>query len=562
MSLGAALTRIAAAALAAASFVGAGPLAAQGGPTESAEPPEADRRRTAVTVIQPYVEASQVLNYSLDSGDALTYTALAAGIDASIRRRRVEGSLSYRYERRIAWEDDLADNDIHSGLARVGVEVVPRTLQVSAGALATRVRGDSLSPIFGFDTIDDPSVSEVYAAYAGPDFTKRVGALDVAASYRVGYVEVDNKMFAGLPQLPNSTLLDRYDRSTSHNATASVGMGPGELPFGWTVGGGYVREDVDRLDQEFEAAYVRGDIVVPVSPSLALTAGVGYEDISSSQQDILRDAAGRPLLTPGGRLLADPTRPRLRAFDTNGVIYDAGFIYRPSRRTEVTARFGRRYGGTLVIGSARHQLNRYYGVSANVYTGIESFGRLTVANLAAVPVNFDLQRTPFNSGLGGFGGGCVFGNDPGSGACFDDAFQSIAGANFRNRGASILFSGGRGVWNFGAGAGYAQRRYFNPIVERGFDLRRQTDESVTLNAFASRELSRSASVTANAYATWFDSGLPGAGNSSSYGISTSYYQRLLTDRLRLQAAAGLFHTKTGPFDDTVASALVGLRYNF
>ena len=555
MKPGAVLTRLVAAALAAASCVWAAPLAAQAVP----EPARQDGQRR--TVVQPYVEIAQVGNFSLDSGNSLTYTSLAAGVDAAVRTRRVQGSLSYRYERRVAWGDDLADNDVHSGIARVAAEILPRTLQVNAGALATRVRGDGLSPIFGFDTIDDPTVSEVYSLYAGPDFAQRVGALDLAASYRIGYVEIDNKAFAGLPNGPGAILLDRYDRSTSHNATASIGMGPGELPFGWTLGGGYVREDVDRLDQEFEAAYARADIVVPVSYDLALTAGVGYEDIGSSQQDILRDAAGRPVVTPGGRLIADPTRPRLRAFDTDGVIYDAGFIYRPSRRTEISARFGRRYGGTLVIGSARHRLNRHYGVTANVYTGIESFGRLTIGNLAAVPVDFDLRRTPFNNGLGGIGR-CVFGNAPGTGACFDDAFQSIAGSNFRNRGASILFSGGRGVWTFGAGAGYAHRRYFNPILADTFALRRRTDESVTLAANVGRTLDRHSAVTVDAYAAWFDSNLPGAGNVSNYGASASYHRRLLTDRLSFRAAAGLFHSRNGPFDDTVASVLVGLRYNF
>jgi uncharacterized protein (PEP-CTERM system associated) len=555
MRAGAALTRWATAALAAAGLLAAAPALAQTAPPE---PAPAGPSRTVA--IQPYIEVNQVLNASLDDGDVLTYTALAAGVDGTVRTRRVQASISYRYERRIAWEDDLADTDVHSGIAQVRAELIPSTLQVSAGALATRVRGDSFGPFIGFDTIDDPSQSEVYSFYAGPDFSRRIGDLDVAASYRIGYVEVDNKLFAGLPRPAGVEILDRYDRSVNHSASASIGMGVGELPFGWTLGAGYVREDVDRLDSEFEAAYVRGDIVLPVSPTFALTAGVGYEDISSSQQDILRDAVGRPILTPGGRLIGDPSRPRLRAFDTDGVIYDAGFIHRPSRRTELQARFGRRYGGTLVIGSARHQLNRDYGVQAQVYSGIESFGRLTVANLAAVPIDFDLRRTPFSNGL--IGGGCVFGNDPGTGACFDDAFQSIATSNFRNRGASILFSGGRGVWSFGAGAGYASRRYFNPLVEQAFAIRRQTDESFTLNAYANRQLSRDSGISFDGYATWFDNGLPGIEDSSSFGVSTTYYRSFLIERLRFQAAAGLFRTESGPFDDTVASALVGLRYTF
>jgi hypothetical protein len=511
--------------------------------------------------IQPYIEVQQVLNASLDDGDVLTYTALAAGVDGQVRTRRVQASISYRYERRIAWEDNLVDNDVHSGIAQARAEIVSNTLHLTAGALATRVRGDSFGPFFGFNNVDNPNLSEVYSFYVGPDFSRRIGDLDVAASYRFGLVEVDNKLFRGFALPPGAVILDRYDSSTNHSAQASVGMGPGELPFGWTLGAGYVREDAERLDQVFESAYVRGDVVVPVSPTFALTAGVGYEDISSSQQDIVRDAAGRPVVTPGGRLIGDPTKPRLRAFDTDGVIYDAGFIYRPSRRTEVQARFGRRYGGTLVIGSARHQINRYYGVSASVYNGIESFGRLTVANLAAVPIDFDLRRTPFNNGFGGLNT-CVFGTDPGTGTCFDNAFQSIATSNFRNRGANVIFSGGRGVWSFSAGAGYSNRRYFNPIVEQGFALRRQEDESFTLSAGATRRLTRDSGISLDAYAAWFDPGVRGAQDVFSAGAAASYYRSFLIDRLQFNAAVGLFHNNSGVFDDTVASALVGLRYNF
>jgi hypothetical protein len=450
---------------------------------------------------------------------------------------------------------------VHSGIAQVGVDLIPNALKASAGALATRSRVDGGGPFFGFSDNDFDNAADIYSFYAGPDLSTRVGVVDVAASYRFGYVKVDDKSLRGLPLVPGAVLLDRYDSSTNHSLSASVGMGPGELPFGWTIGGGYVFEDTSRLDQEFEGKFIRGDIVLPVSPTLALTAGVGYEEIESSQQDILRGANGQPILTPGGRLIGDPSRPRLRAIDIDGVIWDAGFIWRPTRRTELQGRVGRRYGGTIVTGSLSHRLGRDYGVSASVYDGIESFGRLTVANLAAVPVDFDLRRNPFTNDLGGLGG-CLFGNDPGTGVCFDDAFQAIAAANFRNRGANITFSGGRGPVSFSAGAAYSHRRYFSPNVTQGFALERLTSESFTLSAGATRRLSRTSSVAVDGYAGWFDSGLEGSDDSFSTGITGSYQRRFLLDRLSAQAAVGLFHTDSGRFDGTFASALFGLRYTF
>ena len=48
----------------------------------------------------------------------------------------------------------------------------------------------------------------------------------------------------------------------------------------------------------------------------------------------------------------------------------------------------------------------------------------------------------------------------------------------------------------------------------------------------------------------------------STGITSSYHQSLFLDRMQLRAALGLYRTDGGPFDSTVASGLVGLRYNF
>src|SRR3546814_18607860 len=107
-------------------------------------------------------------------------------------------------------------------------------------------------------------------------------------------------------------------------------MGPGRLPFGWTIGAGYVHEDVDRLDREFDGAFVRGEIVVPVSDTLALTAGVGYEDIKASKRDILRDPNGAPIISHGGELVPDPTPPRRPPQDDDGVMYERG-VYSPPR---------------------------------------------------------------------------------------------------------------------------------------------------------------------------------------------------------------------------------------
>ena len=515
----------------------------------------------ARTRITPYLQIEQVLSADFNGGDVLTYTGVGGGVNAEIATRRVTATIAYNYQRQIAWNGDIADADSHNGLAAVHVDAVPGLLGFDAGAMATQTHSDPRIPVPGVRTLDDPNTAEVYSVYAGPTLNTRVGALTVGAAYRLGYVHVDDNSLSGGNLPAGAPRIEKYSSSTVHNATASVGMSPGELPIGWTVGGGYVREDMNRFDSKFEAAYVRGDVVYPVSPTLAVTAGVGYETGEGSQQDIQRSPGGVPIVGPGGTLLPDRSAPRLLTYDESGLIWDAGVIWRPSPRTELQARVGRRYGGTTFTGSLEHKINQSYALSASVYDTVSSFGRLLVADLAGVPQAFDIRR----SGLGGGGiqgvPGCVYGTDPSTGVCFDDALQSINNFNFRNRGASLQLSGGRGPWGYGVGAGYNNRRYFAP-PGGDFVLRGITDHSFSLSAHVDRKLSRTSGFDLATYANWFDSGVAGSDGAFSTGVTGAYYQSVFHDRIQATASAGIYSTQSGPYDSTVGSVLFGLRYSF
>jgi hypothetical protein len=507
------------------------------------------------TSVHPYLEVQQVATADFDRDEVLTYTGVGGGIDAAIATRRVQATVSYNYQHRIGWNDRIQDHDVHSGLAAVHVEAVPGVLSVDAGAMAARTHADIRLPVPTARTIDNANVAEIYSAYIGPTLNTHAGPVAIGASYRLGYVKVDDHSLAGAGLPAGAPRVDRYSSSTIHNATASVGMAPGELPFGWTVGAGYVREDMNRLDSNFEAEYVRGDVVVPVSPTLAVTAGIGYDRMQGSQQDFLRDAAGLPVLTPGGNLIPDPSRPRLKTVDQNDVMWDAGFIWRPSPRTELQARGGWRYGGTSFTASLEHRINSHSALHASVYDGVSSFGRLLIADLNGLPRKFEIPRNGFN------GNGCVFGTDPGTGACFGDALQSIDNFNFRNRGANILYSASRGPWTLGLGAGYANRRYLAPD-SNVFALHGVTDQSFTLQGNVSRRLSRDSGFDLDAYASWYDSGLAGSDASFGAGLTGRYYRSLFNPHLQAQIAAGLYTTQAGDFDANYGSILVGLRYTF
>jgi len=506
------------------------------------------RRERSRSSIQPYLEVTQVVSADLENDETLTYTSVAAGVDGRVETRRVTAQLSYRYERLIEWGDDVGDQDVHSGVAVVGVQVVPGALQFEAGALATRTGGEGRA----IGVTDRDSAVEVYSVYAGPTLSTHAGPVAVNAAYRLGYVAIDDDSLTGGPR-------DDFSSATAHSATASVGMAPGRLPFGWTVGGGYTRTDSDsRFDDDFEGVYVRGDVVVPLSPTFAVTAGVGYEDIQASQLDVARDVNGVPILGPDGQPGPDPTRPRLVTYDLDGLIYDAGILWRPNSRTELQARAGHRYGGTTVVGSLAHRFSNNFGMNAAVFDSVETFGSTVINGLSSLPDDFNVVRNPLTGDLGG----CAFGATPGSGTCLGQSLQSIRGTSFRARGASLVFSGNRGLWDYGAGAGYVNRRFGRPN-DSAFDaFGSSEDESFSLFSSFGRRLSRSSNLDISTYASWYDSDLAAFDRVFSTGATVSYNRRLLFDRMQFLAALGLYHTSEGAEDSTVASALAGLRYTF
>ncbi|MGZ8313030.1 MAG: hypothetical protein ACXWUR_13310 [Allosphingosinicella sp.] len=518
-------------------------------PAPAAAPASASQARPARahSWIAPYLEVAQVVSADLDGGDTLTYTSVAVGVDGGINTRRVSVNMSVRYQRVIEWDDDVPDQDQLSGLVAASVQIIPGALAFDAGALATRTGGEGR--VFGV-TEADPSI-EVYSAYAGPTVSTMAGPVAINASYRLGYVDIDDNTLGAGPD-------DGFDSATTHVATASVGMAPGELPIGWTVGAGYTRTESDSdFDDQFEAAYVRGDVVVPVSPTLAFTAGVGYEEIEANQLDIARDANGLPIIGPGGRPVPDPTRPRVLTYDLDGLIADAGVIWRPSSRTELQARVGWRYDSTTFVGSLSHQFSENAGMSLVVYDQVLPFANVLVNDISSLPDEFEIGRDPVTGSLDG----CVFGGSGGTGACLDRSLQSISGSTFRLRGASLVISGERGLWSWGVGGGYANRHYGRPD-DPAIAILVNEDENFGLFGTVGRQLSRSSSLDFGAYASWFDTDQADFNTVFTTGASVAYSRSFLLDRLRLIASLGLDHADDGTIDNTFISGLLGLRYTF
>jgi hypothetical protein len=517
----------------------------------------ATAQERARPVVQPYIEATQLFAADLRSGDAVTYTALAAGIDASVDTQRVSAQLSYRYERYFDWDDDLGDGDVHSGLARAAVGLT-RGLSLEGGALAVRARSDIRGAAPGVLVGNVANVSQVYSLYAGPTVSTTAGPLAVNGYYRIGYTKVETPTFDGLA--PGQPRLDYYDDATNHQAFASIGTGTrGPLPVGVTVSGAWEREDAGQLSQRYDGWFARGDLLIPVSPYFAFSAGVGYERIETSQRDALRTAAGAPVLDEDGRFVEDPNSPRRIAYRTDGVYYDAGVVWRPNRRTELRAAVGERYGSVSYTGTLTYQASPEVGLAVGVYDSVQTFGRQLRNGLTGLPTSFIAAR---DANFGQQYTGCVFGTSGAApGGCLSDVFQSISTASYRARGVDGILSATRGRHTYGVGAGYANRRLHAPEVPSGVVVYGLEDESWYGQAFWQYALSRVSTVDANAFANYYTSELPGSEDVVSLGLTGNYSHAF--GRLGTTASLGLYTFKVGDFQSELsAQALLGARYVF
>jgi len=511
-----------------------------------------DRGRTS---IDPYIEANSLASWQISPGsDVVTYTQLAAGVDASIAGRNNGGSVSLRYERNFAHQSEGSDSDTITGLARGYATIIPRVLTFEAGGLASSTRVDAQGRSVINPLVDDNLSTQTYSAYAGPNLQTRMGAVDVSANYRIGYTRVDGPDF--LTQ--SGTQADLFDESVTHNATVRAGTRPGDpLPVGIGVGAGYYQEDVSNLDQRVRDAYVRGDVTVPITPTLAFVAGAGVEDVEVSSRDAVRDADGNPVIGDNGRYVTDTASPRIIAYEASGLIWDVGVVWTPSSRTQLEAHFGRRYDSETFYGNFSWRPSSRSNLSIGVYDGIQGFGGRLNNALAALPTDFTVTRDPVTGELTG----CVSTLD-GSG-CLDGLLGSVRSSVFRGRGVVASYSRQIGRMTAAIGAGYDRRKFIGApgtVLELADGI---VDESYYVAAGVSGPVGQRGSFSLNSYANWFDSGTAGSGDVRVLGSSASYSEEVVRNlSARAAVAISMLDSDIAPDNFTTASALLGLRYDF
>ncbi len=530
-------------------------------------------KRTGRVRITPYIEAQQVVTAELSPGnEVLTYSTLAAGVEANLTGRNAEAGIAVRYERRFGYgKNKVSDSDVISGVARGNVALVPRTLYLEAGAMAARLsveNNGTTTPGLEIGT----SSAQVYGAYIGPSVKTQLGAVDVQGHYRFGYSRVSTPNV--LPAAAGQTPIDLYDEGTVHNALLHFATQAGTvLPVGLGLGAGWIREDISNLDQRIDDKHVRGDVTLPVGADLALVAGVGYEKVQVSQRNAVIDTlTGLPVRTGNGRYLTDQSQPRQIAYESEGLIWDAGVLWRPSRRTALEVHVGKRYGSTTYFGSFAYAPNSRTTLNVSVYDGISGFGGRLNQALADLPTQFEGIRNPLTGGLST----CVAGvpNAAGtanssanrgansSGGCLNGALGSVRSAVFRGRGVMASLGIVGNSLQYGVAAGYDRHSF---IAAPGTVLALANgviDENYWAAAYLNGRIDRNSSFGTNLYANWYQSGDALAGNSTSIGATAAYY-RTLTGNLTATAAVGINGVNRDLLQDIwTASGLVGLRYSF
>jgi hypothetical protein len=240
------------------------------------------------------------------------------------------------------------------------------------------------------------------------------------------------------------------------------------------------------------------------------------------------------------------------------VFWDAGVIWRPSRRTFLEARLGRRYGSVSGTGSFSYQIGPGSGIQIGVYDSVQTFGQELNGNVASLPTQFETTTDPFGNQFSG----CIYGSvGSATGGCLNGIFASAATSAYRTRGVAGVAVLNRGNTRLGIGGGYSRRTFLasNTLVG-GVSLDGIADESVYAQLFGSTDIGPRGQLSSSLFASYYTSELPGADGILGWGANTAYTHSF--GRLGATISAGLFGFERDDASSVSAQAMLALRYGF
>jgi len=524
-------------------------------PAPYAAPGSGGKKRKRTRIVS-YLEVDQTIYDQISpQQEVLTYTTLAAGVDAVIDTHSTTGIATIRYEHHFSETRGQGGSDTFTGIARTQTQIVPHTLTFDFGGLATR---SAIGP--GGSTYLNPvdnvgSIYQIWSLYGGPSLSTHAGILGIKGSYDVGYSEID-QIRAYVPA-GGGAPVDVFGHSLTQQGSASVGVRPGEvLPFGVALLGNYLREDMSNLDERLIDERVGVQVTQPVTRDLALVGDVGWEKVQVAQRNAEVDANGNPIVAGNGQYVTNPNSPRQIAYQTDGLSWDVGVVWRPSKRTMASAFIGQRYDSTTYYGSFFHAPDSRSTINVSVFDGIYGFGSGLLTALQALPTDFTVTRDPFSGNVGG----CFLGSTGGS--CVTGVLGSANAAVFRARGVNAAYAVTFGRLTFNVGAGYISRRFLTAADTVLASENGALDQTWYVDAGLGGQIDRQTRFTLSGFVSLYHTDELAIGDTGDWGVNGMLIHRL-TDRLVGTAAVEVLgvNPQISP-DQLEALGQLGLRYNF
>lgn len=518
-----------------------------------------DKRRLA---IRPYIEAAQVVQANLGSRQALaynddvvTYSTVAAGADATINGRNNQGVVSARYERRFLW-NHKSNTDGLTGIARLSSSIVPNALRVDYGGFANRTYVSESGASFGSGAVGSDALTQVYSLYAGPTLATQKGDVALTAHYHAGYTSVNSSNNVTVNGA--NAGLNRLDHSTVQEGRIAIGNRPGEgLPIGLGADAGIYQEDVSNLTQRVSDKHVRGSVTIPVTDDVSLVAGAGYEHVRVSARNARFDSAGNVMVDSNGRYVTDYSQGRQIAFDTEGLIWDAGVVWRPSRRTNVEFHVGDRYGRFGGYGFINYQPDDHSSFNLVVYQGVTGFGGALTNSLFNLPTQFSTVRDAITGNLSS----CVAATSAGN--CFAGTTGSVNSTVYRGNGFSAGYAFDHSRLRGGIGFGYERRQYITAPNSVLANINGKVDQYYWVSTYLGYHVTPRSTFGATLDGYKYVSGINTAQGDINAVRAVALYQYYLSRHLTTTASLALDGITREKADDLwSAAAALGMRYTF
>ncbi|WP_428333599.1 hypothetical protein [Novosphingobium sp.] len=520
------------------------------------------QRKHKRTKIIPYLEVDQtVYDQVTPHQPFVTYTTVAAGVDVQLNDKRTTGFVSLRYEHHFDEAGGIGNSDTFTGILRTTTTIIPRTLTFDVGGLATRTSIEQSGGVLINPIENQGSIYQIYSIYGGPSLSTHAGIVGIKAAYNVGYNEIDQ--IYHYAQANGGAQPDLFGHSLTQQGTVSAGVRPGAvLPFGVTLIGSYLKENINSLDQQLIDERAGVEFTQPISRAVALVADIGWEKVAVSQRNAEFDGNGIPILAANGQYAVDRSQPRQIAYKTDGLTWDVGVVWHPSKRTMAAAYVGRRYDSTTYYGSLFHAPDSRQTLSASVYDGIYGFGSGLMTALQQVPTDSTVVRDPFSGNVGGCYTGSTAGGASPGGGCVTGALGSANALVFRSRGFNAAYGLNVGRLNFSVGGGYTTRRYIAAPDTILASENGKLDQTWYVDAGISGPIDRQTRFYVSAFGSIYHTDTYVYGGTADWGVSGSLVHHL-TDRL---VATGSFEVMgVNPQisqDQLETLGQLGLRYNF